>query len=218
MAIHKPPRRKAKPAMPLHVFTSLTTPLALKLDTLQHCEHCTEYFADYAYRIAYWVAFGPHGPRTLPPPGENWTIFKYTVLGVAVSGVLFWLIRMNARPAPKTMNAQYQEMTNEYLRVRLRHAYMTKRMPQASILIFLVLRTDCRAMYRIKKQSQSLGFHQRVTRAREWCRANQGREGFRRMTTNEYLSVALCTLVLYSKSFINLPHRYDTLTGCLSQR
>lgn len=31
--------------------------------------------------------------------------------------VLFLIIRWFARPAPKTMNAQYQEMTNEYLRV-----------------------------------------------------------------------------------------------------
>ena len=33
---------------------------------------------------AYWIAFGPHGPRALPPPGENWAIFKYTMLGVGL--------------------------------------------------------------------------------------------------------------------------------------
>ena len=45
-------------------------------------------------------------------------IFKYVSLAIGVSFVLFWITRQFARPAPKTMNAQYQEMTNEYLRVR----------------------------------------------------------------------------------------------------
>lgn len=67
---------------------------------------------------AYWIAFGPHGPRALPPPGENWYIFRMTMLGVGISFIIFCAIRAMARPAPKTMNAQYQEMTNEYLKVR----------------------------------------------------------------------------------------------------
>ena len=71
----------------------------------------------YMCLTAYWIAFGPHGPRALPPPGENWKVFGYTMLGVGVSFVIFCAIRMFARPAPGTMNAQYQEMTNEYLRV-----------------------------------------------------------------------------------------------------
>ena len=66
---------------------------------------------------AYWIAFGPHGPRALPPPGENWYIFRMTMLGVGISFIIFCAIRSMARPAPKTMNAQYQEMTNEYLKV-----------------------------------------------------------------------------------------------------
>ena len=67
---------------------------------------------------AYWIAFGPHGPRARPPPGENWTVFKYTMYGVGISFVLFLLIRSQARPPPGTMNKEYQEMTNEYLKVR----------------------------------------------------------------------------------------------------
>ncbi|KAK0508215.1 hypothetical protein JMJ35_009299 [Cladonia borealis] len=67
-------------------------------------------------KAAYWIAFGPHGPRSLPPPGENWWVFKMTMMGVGVSLVIFWIIRQFARPAPKTMNAQWQEMSNEYLR------------------------------------------------------------------------------------------------------
>ncbi|KAL6720228.1 Cytochrome c oxidase subunit 5B, mitochondrial [Lecanora helva] len=67
-------------------------------------------------KAAYWIAFGPHGPRALPPPGENWMVFGYTMLGIGISFVIFCGIRMFARPAPGTMNAQYQEMTNEYLK------------------------------------------------------------------------------------------------------
>ncbi len=39
------------------------------------------------------------------------------MLGVGISFVLFLGIRMFARGPPGTMNAQYQEMTNEYLKV-----------------------------------------------------------------------------------------------------
>ncbi|CAL8579495.1 Cytochrome c oxidase subunit 5B, mitochondrial [Xanthoria parietina] len=69
-------------------------------------------------KAAYWIAFGPHGPRSLPPPGEGKKIFWYTMLGVGVSGVIFLLIRTQSRPAPKTMTAQYQAMTNEYLKAQ----------------------------------------------------------------------------------------------------
>ncbi|KAL8773908.1 MAG: hypothetical protein Q9209_001338 [Squamulea sp. 1 TL-2023] len=69
-------------------------------------------------KAAYWIAFGPHGPRALPPPGEGKTIFWYTMLGVGVSGVLFLIIRAFARPPPKTMTAQYQAQSNEYLKAQ----------------------------------------------------------------------------------------------------
>ncbi|MCJ1244235.1 Cytochrome c oxidase subunit 5A [Trapelia coarctata] len=67
-------------------------------------------------KAAYWIAFGPHGPRALPPPGEGMKIFWYTSIGIAVSFVLFLLIRSQARPPPATMTKEYQEATNEYLR------------------------------------------------------------------------------------------------------
>ncbi|KAL8679972.1 MAG: hypothetical protein Q9186_003788 [Xanthomendoza sp. 1 TL-2023] len=69
-------------------------------------------------KASYWMAFGPHGPRAVRPPGENWKVFWGTVAGIAVSCVLFGFIRWLARPPPKTMNAQYQAMTNEYLKIR----------------------------------------------------------------------------------------------------
>ncbi|KAL9011544.1 MAG: hypothetical protein Q9173_003618 [Seirophora scorigena] len=67
-------------------------------------------------KAAYWIAFGPHGPRALPPPGQNKQVFWYTMLGVGIAAILFAISRQLARPAPKTMNAQYQAMTNEYLK------------------------------------------------------------------------------------------------------
>ncbi|MCJ1407813.1 Cytochrome c oxidase subunit 5A [Ptychographa xylographoides] len=67
-------------------------------------------------KAAYWIAFGPHGPRSLPPPGEGWRIFNLTMLGVGVSFVLFMLVRSQARAPPETMTKEYQEMTNEYLK------------------------------------------------------------------------------------------------------
>lgn len=72
---------------------------------------------------AYWIAFGPHGPRELPPAGQGWWVFKWTVIYVAGSCVAFFIIRMFARPAPKTMTKEWQEATNEYLRVCLKRLH-----------------------------------------------------------------------------------------------
>ncbi|MCJ1354244.1 MAG: Cytochrome c oxidase subunit 5A [Icmadophila ericetorum] len=66
--------------------------------------------------LAYWIAFGPHGPRSLPPPGEGRRVFGYTMGFVGISFVLFWIVHAQARPPPGTMNKEYQEATNEYLR------------------------------------------------------------------------------------------------------
>jgi len=67
-------------------------------------------------KAAYWVAFGNHGPRALDPPGENWRVFGYTTAGVAIAFVLFLISRSFAGPTPKTMNREWQEATNEYLK------------------------------------------------------------------------------------------------------
>jgi len=67
-------------------------------------------------KAAYWIAFGPHGPRAEHPPGENWQVIKYTIYCLGVSGFIFWLSRHFAGPHPKTMSREWQEATNEYLK------------------------------------------------------------------------------------------------------
>jgi len=67
-------------------------------------------------KAAYWVAFGPHGPRALPPPGEGLRVFSYTMIGVVAAGLIFATTRMFAREGPSTMNKEWQEATNEYMR------------------------------------------------------------------------------------------------------
>ncbi|KFH44223.1 Cytochrome c oxidase polypeptide-like protein [Hapsidospora chrysogenum ATCC 11550] len=66
-------------------------------------------------KAAYWIAFGPHGPRAVDPPGTNAKIFWGTVAGLAVSFSIFGIIRYFAKPAPHTMNKEWQEASNELL-------------------------------------------------------------------------------------------------------
>lgn len=68
---------------------------------------------------AYWIAFGPHGPRALPPPDERRRVALYTVYGVGAALLIVWGARQFARAPPPTMTKEYQEQTNEYLKVRL---------------------------------------------------------------------------------------------------
>merc|ERR1712230_267030 len=67
-------------------------------------------------KAAWWIAFGPHGPRAEAPPGEWSKVFLYAMIGVAISGGLFFSIHAFARPPPRSMTKEWQEATNEYLR------------------------------------------------------------------------------------------------------
>ncbi|KAK5071651.1 Cytochrome c oxidase subunit 5B, mitochondrial [Lithohypha guttulata] len=67
-------------------------------------------------KAAWWIAFGPHGPRAESPPGEWPRIWLYTGIGVAVSAILFLGVQSFARPPPRTMTKEWQEATNEYLK------------------------------------------------------------------------------------------------------
>lgn len=108
-------------------------------------------------------------------------VFRYTMLGIGVSFLIFWAIRTQARPAPRTMNAQYQEMTNEYLRVR--HNHVDIEMPQASRAPPLNRLFSDSLYHRTKRLNLSAVYRPKVIRGREWCRASQGKAGYRATTT-----------------------------------
>jgi len=67
-------------------------------------------------KAAYWIAFGPHGPRALPEPGENRKVIFGTIIGIIASLIIFSGTRMFAGPAPTTMTKEWQEASNEYLK------------------------------------------------------------------------------------------------------
>jgi len=65
-------------------------------------------------KAAYYVAFGPHGPRKpASPPGENLKILIWTLGLIGVSGAIFGFTRTFAPPPPKTMTKEWQEAENE---------------------------------------------------------------------------------------------------------
>lgn len=65
--------------------------------------------------IAYWIAFGPHGPRAVDPPGTNARVAWGVAVGLAASFAIFAAIRSVAKPEPHTMSKEYQEASNELL-------------------------------------------------------------------------------------------------------
>ncbi|KAL4807848.1 cytochrome c oxidase subunit IV-domain-containing protein [Aspergillus unguis] len=75
-------------------------------------------------KAAYWIAFGPHGPRSQPPKGEGLRIFGKVVQYCAVSVAVFYLVHAFAKPQPKTMSKEWQEASNEYaLREKMNPLY-----------------------------------------------------------------------------------------------
>jgi len=66
-------------------------------------------------KAAYYIAFGPHGPRApIKPPGSNVKIFFGTFAAIGAAAVVYGLIRSQAPPPPKTMTREWQEASNEY--------------------------------------------------------------------------------------------------------
>jgi len=65
-------------------------------------------------KAAYYVAFGPHGPRTpVSPPGSLMKVILGTLGMLSVSGALFLFIRSQAPPPPKTLTKEWQEASNQ---------------------------------------------------------------------------------------------------------
>ncbi|KAM0328469.1 hypothetical protein ACHAQA_004876 [Verticillium albo-atrum] len=67
-------------------------------------------------KAAYWIAFGPHGPRTADPAGEGSRVFFGTLAAVGASLAIFGTIRLFAKPPPPTMTKEWQEASNEMLK------------------------------------------------------------------------------------------------------
>jgi len=65
-------------------------------------------------RAAYYIAFGPHGPRApIKPPGSNVKIMIGIVGGIGLAGVIYGAIRAKAPPPPRTQTREWQEAMNE---------------------------------------------------------------------------------------------------------
>lgn len=68
-------------------------------------------------KAAWYISYGSWGPRRpVHPKGETGKIFAGVLIGLGLSLSVFFSIRAAAPEAPKTMNREWQEATDEYLR------------------------------------------------------------------------------------------------------
>ncbi|XP_006456398.1 COX4 subunit IV of cytochrome c oxidase [Agaricus bisporus var. bisporus H97] len=65
-------------------------------------------------KAAYYVAFGPHGPRApIDTAADRFKIYLYTTGLIALTGVVYYGIHLMAPPAPRTLTKEWEEATNE---------------------------------------------------------------------------------------------------------
>ncbi|EUC57132.1 cytochrome C oxidase, subunit IV/COX5b [Rhizoctonia solani AG-3 Rhs1AP] len=65
-------------------------------------------------KAAYFVAFGPHGPRTpTSPPGQTMKVIMGTVAVFALAGGGFGIVRSFGGPVPRTITKEYEQAMNE---------------------------------------------------------------------------------------------------------
>ncbi|KAF8800522.1 COX4-domain-containing protein [Phlegmacium glaucopus] len=65
-------------------------------------------------KAAYYVAFGPHGPRApTSAPGEGFKILLATAGLISLAGALFYVVQSLGAPPPKTLTKEWQEASNE---------------------------------------------------------------------------------------------------------
>ncbi|KAI6103671.1 COX4, subunit IV of cytochrome c oxidase [Pisolithus sp. B1] len=68
-------------------------------------------------KAAYYVAFGPHGPRApVSPPGQGLKVVFATSGLIGVAAMIYFTIRSFAPPPPKTLNREWEEASNERAR------------------------------------------------------------------------------------------------------
>ncbi|KAH7341587.1 cytochrome c oxidase subunit IV [Rhizoctonia solani] len=64
-------------------------------------------------KAAYFVAFGPHGPRTpVTPPGQTTKVIAGTLAVFVLTGITFGAVRTFG-PVPHTFTKEYQQAMNE---------------------------------------------------------------------------------------------------------
>ncbi|KAH8832548.1 COX4, subunit IV of cytochrome c oxidase [Flagelloscypha sp. PMI_526] len=65
-------------------------------------------------KAAYFIAFGPHGPRApVSKPGDNLKILVSVVALVGFAGIIHFTMRSIGGAPPKTMTREWQEASNE---------------------------------------------------------------------------------------------------------
>ncbi|KII88273.1 hypothetical protein PLICRDRAFT_41432 [Plicaturopsis crispa FD-325 SS-3] len=65
-------------------------------------------------KAAWYVAFGPHGPRTpVSKPGDSLRVFLGTLGLIGAAGVLFVTARMFGGTPPRTLTKEWEEASNE---------------------------------------------------------------------------------------------------------
>ncbi|WVF66263.1 hypothetical protein IAT40_001003 [Kwoniella sp. CBS 6097] len=68
-------------------------------------------------KAAYFVAFGPHGPRApVNPPGHGLKVALGTLAAVGAAYGVFLFARSQAQPPPRTMTPEYQDQMTEYMK------------------------------------------------------------------------------------------------------
>ncbi|TCD70265.1 Cytochrome c oxidase subunit 5A [Steccherinum ochraceum] len=65
-------------------------------------------------KAAYYVAFGPHGPRKpISAPGDSLKILLAVVGAMAVAGAVSAGVKSMAPPPPRTLNKEWEQASNE---------------------------------------------------------------------------------------------------------
>lgn len=129
----------------------------------------------------------------MPPPDEGRKVALYTAVGVLASFVIFATMRSFAGPAPSTMTKEYQEQSNEFLRVRTTLHF--------DPIFSSETRVSELTLSRPKKPNPSPVSHPRATVERVWCS--------RRPSTRVVSHIAVPTLVLFLLSLENRNARHE---------